>query len=145
MQDFAGEKTLEPTPHRRERARREGHVARSQDLGSAAVLLLGLGTLVMLGGGLAGYLVEYCRGQLGGQAWLVVDQDFILGQWNGMLGALGRRLLPILGLLCVAAVAASVLQIGFLFRATKRFRRIPDASIRPEGCGASSRAPTWSI
>lgn len=69
----------------------------------------------MLGGGLAGYLVEYCRSQLGGQAWLNIDRDFIVGHWNGTLGALGQRLLPILGLICVAGVAASVLQIGFLF------------------------------
>jgi flagellar biosynthesis protein FlhB len=115
MPDYAGEKTLEPTPHRRQQARREGHVAKSQDLGSAAMLLLGLGILMMLGGGLAGYLVEYCRSQLGGQAWLRVDKDFVVGQWNGTLWSMGRYLLPILGLLCLAGVAVNVLQIGFLF------------------------------
>ena len=45
MPDYAGEKSLEPTPHRRQQARREGHVAKSQDLGSAALLLAGLGVL----------------------------------------------------------------------------------------------------
>jgi flagellar biosynthesis protein FlhB len=112
---MSDEKTLDPTPHRRERARREGHVAKSQDLGSAAVLLLGAGILVMLGGGLAAFLVEYCRRQLGGQAWLNVDADFVASQWNAVLWALSRCLLPILGLLCLAGVAATVLQIGFLF------------------------------
>ena len=115
MPDYAGEKNLEPTPHRRQQARREGHVAKSQDLGSAAMLLLGLGVLVMLGGGLVGFLVEYCRRQLGGQAWLAVDKDFVVGQWNGTLWAVGRYMLPILGLLCLAGVAVNVLQIGFLF------------------------------
>ena len=115
MPDYAGEKNLEPTPHRRQQARREGHVAKSQDLGSAAMLLLGLGVLVMLGGGLVGFLVEYCRRQLGGQAWLAADKDFVVGQWNGTLWAVGRYLLPILGLLCLAGVAVNVLQIGFLF------------------------------
>ena len=43
MPDYAGDKTLEPTPHRRQQARREGHVAKSHDLGSAALLLAGLG------------------------------------------------------------------------------------------------------
>ena len=42
MSEYAGEKTLEPTPHRRQQARREGHVAKSQELGSAALLLVGL-------------------------------------------------------------------------------------------------------
>lgn len=115
MADYAGEKNLEPTPHRRQQARREGHVAKSRDLASAAMLLLGLGVLVMLGGGLVGFLVEHCRSQLGGDAWLAIDNDFVVGQWNATLLALGRFLLPILGLLCLAGVAANVLQVGFLF------------------------------
>jgi flagellar biosynthesis protein FlhB len=115
MSDYSGEKSLEPTPRRRQRAREEGHVAQSRDLGSAAVLLLGLAALLMLGGALAGFLVEYCREQLGGQVWLQADADFVVGHWNAVIWALGRRLLPILGLICLAGVAVSVLQIGFLF------------------------------
>ena len=115
MPDYAGEKTLEPTPHRRQQARREGHVAKSHDLGSAGLLLAGLAVLVMLGGGLVGFLVEYCRSQLGGEPWLTADADFAVSQWNATLWALGRYLLPILGLLCLAGVAVNVLQIGFLF------------------------------
>jgi len=111
----AGEKTLEPTPHRRQQARREGHVAKSQELGSAAVLLLGLGILMMLGGSLVDFLAQYYRGQLGGQPWLHADKDFLVGQCNAVAWQLGRCLLPILALVCLAGVAASVLQIGFLF------------------------------
>ena len=73
MPDYAGEKTLEPTPHRRQQARQEGHVAKSHDLGSAAMLLLGLAVLVTLGGSLAGFLADYCRNQLGGRPWLAAD------------------------------------------------------------------------
>ena len=115
MPDYAGEKTLDPTPHRRQQARREGHVAKSQDLGSALLLLAGVGVLLLLGGGLVGFLVEYCRHQLGGEPWLTVDADFAVGQWNATLWSLGRYLLPILGLLCLAGVAVNVLQVGFLF------------------------------
>ncbi len=115
MPDYAGEKTLEPTPHRRQQARREGHVAKSHDLGSAALLLAGLAVLMMLGGGLAGFLADYCRGQLGGEPWLTADMEFAVSQWNATLWTLGRYLLPILGLLCLASVAVNVLQIGFLF------------------------------
>ena len=53
--------------------------------------------------------------QLGGEPWLAVDADFAVSQWNATLWALGRYLLPILGLLCLAGVAVNVLQIGFLF------------------------------
>ena len=115
MPDHAGDKSLEPTPHRRQQARQEGHVAKSQDLGSAAMLLAGVGILMMFGGGLVAFFVNYCRSQLGGQPWLAADADFITGQWNATLWALARCLLPILGLLCLAGVAVNVLQTGFLF------------------------------
>ena len=61
MPEYAGDKSLDPTPHRRQQARREGHVAKSQDLGSAVLLLAGLGALLMLGGGLVAFLADYCR------------------------------------------------------------------------------------
>jgi flagellar biosynthetic protein FlhB len=115
MPDYSGEKSLDPTPHRRQQARQEGHVAKSHDLGSAAMLLLGLAVLMTLGGSLAGFLAEYCRSQLGGRPWLVADAEFLTGEWNAVLWALGRRLLPILGLLCLGGVAVNVLQTGFLF------------------------------
>jgi flagellar biosynthetic protein FlhB len=115
MSDYAGDKSLEPTPHRRQQARQEGHVAKSQDLGSAAMLLLGVGVLLMLGGGLVGFLLNYCRSQLGGEPVLTIDAESVASQWNATLWALGRCLLPILGLLCLAGVAVNVLQTGWLF------------------------------
>ena len=115
MPDHAGDKSLEPTPHRRQQARQEGHVAKSQDLGSAAMLLSGVGILMMFGGGLVGFFVNYCRSQLGGQPWLAANTEFVAGQWNATLWTLARYLLPILGLLCLAGVAVNVLQTGFLF------------------------------
>ncbi len=115
MADYAGEKSLEPTPHRRQQARSEGHVAKSRELAAAVLLLAGVAVLMTLGGGLAGWLVDYCRDQLGGNAWLTADADFVVGQWHSVLWTLGRYLLPILGLLCLAGVAVNVLQIGFLF------------------------------
>ena len=115
MPDYAGEKTLDPTPHRRQQARREGHVAKSHDLGSAAMFLAGIAVLMMLGGGLVGFLADYCRSQLGGTPWLTLDTDAVVSHGTATLWALGRYLLPILGLICLAGVAVHVLQVGFLF------------------------------
>jgi flagellar biosynthesis protein FlhB len=112
---MSDDKTIEPTPHRRQQAREEGHVARSHDLGSAGMLLLGLGIVMTLGSGLVGFLVDYCRSQLGGEAALTISAESFVGQWNATLWALGRYLLPILGLLCLAGVAVNVVQVGFLF------------------------------
>jgi flagellar biosynthesis protein FlhB len=115
MSDNADDKSIDPTPHRRQQAREEGHVARSHDLASAGMLLLGLVVLVALGGGLVAFLLNYLRSQLGGEPVLTIDADSTVSQWNATLWALSRYLLPILGLLCLAGVAVNVLQVGFLF------------------------------
>jgi len=115
MADPGGDKTQEATPHRRRQAREQGQVARSQDLGSAVLLLLGLVCLLLLGGGLIEYLGRYTRGQLGGAAWLEADGQFVVSQWIAMLLELARYLLPIMGLLFVGAVLVNVLQVGLMF------------------------------
>ncbi len=113
MPDTA-DKTLEPTPHRRRQALQQGQVARSHDLSSAVMLLAGLGALTLLGGSLAGFLVNYCRNQLGRQPVLTADSQWAVAQWNAVLGSLFVRVAPILGLVCLAAVAVNVFQGGFL-------------------------------
>jgi len=115
MSEQTGDKTFDPTPHRRQQARQEGHVARSSDLCSAGVLLLGLAILMMLGSGLANFLLNYCRQQLGGEISLTPDAEVAVHHGTTILWGLGRYLLPILGLLCLAGVAVNVVQIGFLF------------------------------
>jgi len=115
MSDNAGEKTLEPTPYRRQQARREGRVAKSRDLGSALMLLAGLGLLALFGGGLMHFLVAFCRAQLGGAPWMAVDAESVAGLWNATLASLAQYMLPLLGLLFLAGAAVNVIQIGFLF------------------------------
>ena len=116
MPEQNGDKSQDPTPHRRQKARQEGQVAKSQDLGSAVLLLVGLLCLVMWGGGVVRFLESYCRRQLGDEGpWLSADPDFVVSQWNGTVLELSGVLLPIFGLLMLAAVAVNLFQIGFLF------------------------------
>lgn len=115
MPEQDADKSQEPTPHRRQQAREQGHVAKSQDLGSAALLLLGLLSLLILGGGLIDFLGQYCRRQLGGGAWLSADPDFAVAEWNWTLSALAGTVLPIFGVLLLGAVGVNLIQIGFLF------------------------------
>jgi flagellar biosynthetic protein FlhB len=72
----------------------------------------------VFGGRLAASLVGLARDQIGGQ-WLErglqLRPDDAVAQWNATLSTLGGHLLPILGILLAGAVAASVLQTGFLF------------------------------
>ena len=115
MAEHDGDKSQDPTPHRRQKAREEGSVARSQDLASALLLLAALGALAMSGGSLIGFLADYGRRQLGGEAWLQAEPSFAVAQWNGALAGLARYFLPILGLILASAVLVHVGQIGFFF------------------------------
>jgi flagellar biosynthetic protein FlhB len=124
MAESSGEKSQEPTQHRRQQAREQGQVPRSQDLSSAVLLLTGLSGLLMLGGGVVRFLGGFTRHQLG-EAWLSADAQFFTAHWNATALELGTVLLPLLGLLMLAALALSLTQTGFLFLPE---RLVPDLS-----------------
>ena len=119
MPEHDGDRSQEATPHRRQKAREEGHVARSQDLASAVLLLAGVGVLMLSGGALVDFVYRYAEERLGGQPWLAADLSFAVSQWNTTLWELGKRLAPILALMVAAAVAVNVGQVGFLFLPSK--------------------------
>ncbi|HEV3024953.1 MAG TPA: EscU/YscU/HrcU family type III secretion system export apparatus switch protein, partial [Pirellulales bacterium] len=134
MAELDGDKTLDPTAHRRQQARSQGHVARSQDLSSSALLLGGLGALVFAGGKLVDYLTELLRAQLGGGGWShwlgaepARHPELIAAQWNASGGALVKVLFPLLVLATLVAIAINLAQTGFLFlprKAAPDFSRI---------------------
>lgn len=115
MAEQNGEKTQDPTPHRRQKAREEGHVAKSQDLGSAVLLLVGMLALLLSGGAMVEYLARFTQRQLGGEAWLAADLPFTLAQFNSTIQGLAGTVLPIMGLVLLAAIGVNMAQVGFLF------------------------------
>lgn len=119
MPEQNGDKTQDATPHRRQKAREQGQVAKSQDLGSAALLIIGLLCLLTLGGSVVDFLGGFSRRQLGGEAWLAADMEFTVTQWNWIMSELAGAMLPIFGLLMLGAIAVNLAQIGFLFVPSK--------------------------
>lgn len=113
MSDSA-DRTHAATPHRRRQAREQGNVARSQDLGSAMVLLCGVATLTYFGAGLAGYLKTMLRDQLGGKAWLTIQASDVTSHLASLTYGLAATLLPILALLMVTGAVTQLAQSGFL-------------------------------
>lgn len=114
MADQDADKTQDPTPHRRQQARERGQVARSQDLGSAALLLAGLSALLMLGEPLVavmGSLAQHCLGD----AIVSTDADAMLAQFSDLLWMLAPALLPVLVAMLVVAAGVNVAQVGLLF------------------------------
>lgn len=123
----AGEKSQDPTPHRRQQAREKGQIAQSQDLGSALLLVASTVVLMTLGAPVLNFFAELLVRQLGGDPWLVSDRDFFLGQWWRLVDELAAVLLPIFGLVMLVGVASGVLQSGFLYtpeRIAPDFKRI---------------------
>jgi flagellar biosynthetic protein FlhB len=129
MAQPTGDKTHDPTPRRRQQARASGRVAHSHDLASAALLLAALALLTFSGSQLLEFLVAFLREGLSGhgwKSWMDAPQSQIAaGRFHELAATLARLLLPVLGGAALVAVAASLLQTGFLMLPG---RVMPDAS-----------------
>lgn len=110
----SGEKTQEATPHRRQQAREEGRVAQSQDLAAAIILLVGLSTILMMGSRLADFMANFTQQQLGSTTTLAIDTNIFCHRTRDILVNLATAVLPLFGLVWLAAVAAHLVQIGFV-------------------------------
>ena len=124
MAEESGDRSQDATPHRRLQAREEGHIAKSQDLGSAVLLLLATVALLTLHGSLTEFIAQYAQRQLG-HVVLTVDVPTFVEQCYGTVLGLAKCMLPILGLLFVGGVAVDLAQVGFLFVPDKA---MPDLS-----------------
>ncbi len=125
MAESTGEKTQDATPHRRQQARDKGQVAYSQDLGSAALLVIGTFLLISWGEKIVDLAGQIMKFQLKNVGPLTVDQDAVVADAHSLVTALGGALLPILALLVVGAVVVNLFQVGFLFTPQ---RLLPDPS-----------------
>lgn len=114
MPEQSGDKTQDPTPHRRQQAREKGQVARSQDLGSAALLLGGVVLLMWLGNDLVDFLGGYTHRHLE-QAWLSADVDFLWTEWIGTWTGLAKVMLPLVCGMLAVVITSNLLQVGLLF------------------------------
>lgn len=115
MAESAGEKSFDATPHRRQEARDEGQVVFSQDLGSAAMLMVGVLLLMILSGGVIEFCAKLIQHQLGDVPALRTNRDMLLTEWLHIAYGLAVVLLPILGLMMLGGALASILQVGLLW------------------------------
>lgn len=115
MAEQFGEKQHDATPHRREKAREEGQVARSQDLVSAVMLVCGLLAMWMVGAALLLNFQELLASYLGAEPALQADRGALLARWWSTLNKVGSGLLPILGTIFLAGVLVNLAQGGPMF------------------------------
>src|SRR5262245_37898929 len=115
MAETAGDKSFEPTAHRRQEAREKGQVVFSQDLGSAAILLLAALVLMMFGGAMVDFAARFMRSQLGDIDSLAITQQTFTHQSYGIAISLAGVVLPVMGLMMLGGVLTNVLQVVFLW------------------------------
>ncbi len=109
------ERTEPASARKREESRRQGHVARSADLSAAVVLLAAVLSLEFGGRLFAGGLAAGLKGVLGGLAAVDGDREQLLLQVGGAFTSSLLGILPFLASVCAAALAAGLVQSGFLF------------------------------
>jgi flagellar biosynthetic protein FlhB len=114
-EDRFDERTEPATPRRRQEARARGHVARSADLAAAVVLLGGVAALAVFGRSLAGGLFDFTRDALGNLAAATAEGDAPAVRLRAAFRAALAASLPVVAIPALAAAAASVAQVGFLW------------------------------
>jgi flagellar biosynthesis protein FlhB len=115
MAESAGEKSFEATAHRRQEAREQGQVVFSQDLASAAMLMLGVVLLMMLGGSVIDFFAKLIQQQLSEASALQASPETMVNSWVHIGYAAAMVLLPILGLSMLGGALVNIFQIGLLW------------------------------
>ncbi len=116
-EDQFQERTEQATPRRRQKAREEGRVPRSQELNSAVILLLGATTLYILGPSLGDQIKKL-------MIYIFTEAPKMDRGIEAMMAFISQRVIgffiilaPILLVLTVIAYAVNVLQVGFMVSA----------------------------
>jgi flagellar biosynthetic protein FlhB len=112
MPDDTGERTEAPTPRRRQEARREGQIAKSQDLAAAIVFLAGLVALELLGPAIWGDLLRVMRAGLSPSESL--DGGALATFSAAVTREMAAAVLPALLAVLVAALVVTYAQVGWL-------------------------------
>ena len=109
------ERTEKATPRRRQKAREEGKVARSNELNSAVILCLGLTTVYFLGSYLTGEIQNVMKYIFSEAPSISCDSDSLIRFINNNMLNFFVVLGPIFVILAAIAYGINVLQVGVLF------------------------------
>ncbi len=111
--DQDGDKTHDATPFRRQKAREDGQVAKSQDLTSALVLVGGLLAMAYTGSAIGNFLGGYTSRQLASPSFSMSTQT-VTNEWYVMSVGLAQSILPLFLLLMLIGIASNIMQVGFM-------------------------------
>ena len=106
------EKTEDPTPYKREKARKEGQIPRSKELTSLLMLLVGWSLMLAGGGNMIGYLMQLLQDGLTFDALLAHDSTLLFQQLHHLSGLAARALMLLLSGLFLTAITTPMLLGG---------------------------------
>jgi flagellar biosynthetic protein FlhB len=112
---MSGEKTEEPTPKKLADARKKGQVAKSQDMTSAVLFLVGFGVLAASIVGMGQTFQEYFRTLFAQAARPDFEDAVFLNVGRDAIPFILKVLAPFLGVSFVLALFISYIQVGTLF------------------------------
>ena len=118
LQRFDGEKTEEPTPKKREDARKKGTVAKSQELNTAFVLLIGFLIVRILWEYIYGNIAEYTI-YLYSHLSQSTSTEGISELFIGIMILLAKTVLPIMFAILIVGLAINVFQVGLMLSAER--------------------------
>jgi len=111
------EKTEEPTSTRLQKAREEGQVPQSRELSTFMVLITGVTAVWMMGGWMGERVLGVLRQGFAFDRSLAFDPELMVQVLGRLMTQTLLTLMPLFGLLLVAAVAAPIMLGGFVFSA----------------------------
>ena len=118
LQRFDGEKTEEPTTKKREDARKKGQVAKSQELNTAFVLLIGFLILRVLWEFIYGNIAEYTV-YLYSHLSQNMTTEGISELFIGIMILLAKTVLPVMMSILIVGFAINCFQVGLVVSTEK--------------------------
>lgn len=119
LQLFAGEKTEQATPKKKQDARKEGQVAKSQDISGAFVLLSAFLTLVSFGDYYKKEVVSLFKDILVNHLSMNVTLPNVMSMFTHYATRIILLLAPVFIVVVVMGLLANYMQVGFLFTPLK--------------------------
>jgi flagellar biosynthesis protein FlhB len=115
--DSFQEKTETATSKKREKAREEGQVAKSPEIASVLVLLVGIFVLYLVGGQTYSRIEQVLHNLVSFQQLPSFDKQFCLSLLNKVMSFYLLIVLPIMGAVFLAAFVSNYAQVGLHFSA----------------------------
>lgn len=115
MADQEFEKTEQATPKRQQEAREKGQVARSQEIPSIAVLLMGTVMLYLLFPRIYSNFLDLTSGILATSGSMQITVDNIYPFGISIIKRVFLTISPFLFMVAITGAASNILQFGFIF------------------------------